>query len=901
MAPSSMNSSDHTTLPINTLDKTLASSKHFEMVYNTRTKHRTNGMEECSTNSTEVEDDDLKEEDRNGFGRTQQKHPTSQIPSRENHFSDDQYTYTEDGTNETRLSLSSPNFFAFGNGTNSLFAPVPYTTTSPAKPIPHPSSLNAPPTRSTSLKSLLHEGTHSNRSTSNSSFSSSFLELEPTQSKIALNTLKSGNLMESIAINHNPRKNSIEMFLSQSPSQALGSHFLKLNLKDEKAHTDSIPSHTTQNGDTASTHVAKACVSTSQSSIYLPPTFSLDGNLSHSTRGSDLTTHASHLPGTQAHLQDTSQRTSLNPVNEWTDEPADVRLFHYEPNYDPTQYNRSLDHDYPNTMEAYPFPVVPWNLNPANFPPPFAPVPSHLTRSFHENYDLNTAMPYPVRIRPNASMLSTPSIDSYRRVPVPTFVNTLPHPNMIHINRLPPCNLKFCKFYLQGHCRLGNKCRYAHGPTPQNMYAMQSPVPLPSCMVPDAPGMYPNAIEESIEMYPNVSRKNSNGMPHVSTTRSGPLSANTLGCNLSAISEEDIKGRVYSMSKDQNGCRLLQEQLEYDDRKVLWQIIFQESLDHLPEMMVDPFGNYLFQKLIARADEWQRLAIVRAVCPHLMAAALNLHGTRSVQKVVEICANTKSEHSNEENGMDLSELVVEALKDDAVRLCIDSNGNHVIQRALQYFQSKSTQFIFDAVSRECTTVGTHRHGCCVLQRCLDAANTLQKKELIAQVENHAMKLMQDPYGNYVVQYVLDACTAEEAIGIMIKPLGHVFELSVQKFSSNVVEKCLEKAPERIRRRYVEELIGCAKMQRLLQDQFANYVVQRALCVCAESQCMALVTAICPHLNAMKNSSNGRRITARIAKRFPQMDLEVATAMESNPMDKQVDHLGVCCVPRLQIA
>nr|CCA21998.1 conserved hypothetical protein [Albugo laibachii Nc14] len=874
MAPSSISSSDHTTLPMSTLNKTLASSKHFEIVFNSRTKHRPNIMEESSTNSTEIEDDDLKEDEQNGYVRMQQHpHRVTRIPSHADHFREsgryqgDQYTYSDDGTNDSRLNLASPNFLAFGNGTNSLFAPVPYTSTS-SKPVPHPSSLNAQPNTPGVVHSRLHEGTQSNRSSSSSSFSSSFLELEPNQSKKALNALKNGNSMEPIALDHNPRKNSIEMFLSQSPSQALGSHFLKLNLKDEEAHS-STPA---TNSDTNTIHIARASASTPESSIYLPPVFSLDGNTSHSRIRPDFNPHPSHLPSTHPPQVD-PQSVSIDPINEWNESsPSDVRLVHYDPNYESIQYSRPLDHEYSSTIEGYPFPMVPYNLNRNHFPPPFAPVPPTFARSFQENYDLN-AMSFPMGIRPNVSVLT----DSYRRIPLPAF-NALPHPSMIHLNRLPSCNLKFCKFYLQGHCRLGSKCRYAHGPTPP-MYPMPSHVPLPSCVVSETPGMYPNTLEESIEMYPKTLRKNSNGISNVAQ-RSGALT--TL-----SISEEDIKGRVYSMSKDQNGCRLLQEQLEYDDRKTLWQIIFQESLHHLPEMMVDPFGNYLFQKLIARADEWQRLAIVRAVCPHLMAAALNLHGTRSVQKVVEICAISQSE-KKDATSIDLPQLIVHALKDDAVRLCIDSNGNHVIQRALQYFNPKFTQFIFDAVSRECTTVGTHRHGCCVLQRCLDAANVTQKKELIAQVEYHAMKLMQDPYGNYVVQYVLDACTAEEAIGIMMKPLGHVFELSIQKFSSNVVEKCLEKAPERIRRRYVEELIVCAKMQRLLQDQFANYVVQRALCVCAESQCMALVAAICPHLSAMKNSSNGRRISARIEKRFPQMDLEMA--MESGRMDREDDNL-----------
>ncbi|RHY30713.1 hypothetical protein DYB32_004082 [Aphanomyces invadans] len=279
---------------------------------------------------------------------------------------------------------------------------------------------------------------------------------------------------------------------------------------------------------------------------------------------------------------------------------------------------------------------------------------------------------------------------------------------------------------------------------------------------------------------------------------------------------------------------------------------------------VDPFGNYLFQKLLECGTESQRFAIVQQVAHHLVAAALNLHGTRSVQKVVEICSSSSMPQ--------LVELIVDALKDDAVRLCIDSNGNHVIQRALQYMPATYNQFVFDAVSAECTVVGTHRHGCCVLQRCVDAANPAQRREVIAQVEKHAMKLMQDPYGNYVVQYVLDACSTADVVGVMTKCVGHVLELSIQKFSSNVIEKCLELAPDYLCQTFVREIIASPRMHRMLQDQYANYVVQRALSVASDENCLDLVTAMRPHLTSMKNTQGGRRIQARILKRFPHLDV-----------------------------
>jgi hypothetical protein len=50
---------------------------------------------------------------------------------------------------------------------------------------------------------------------------------------------------------------------------------------------------------------------------------------------------------------------------------------------------------------------------------------------------------------------------------------------------------------------------------------------------------------------------------------------------------------------------------------------------------------------------------------------------------------------------------------------------------------------------------------------------------------------QDAFGNYVVQYVLELGQSEASQAIITQLNSHFAELSMQKFSSNVVERCLK--------------------------------------------------------------------------------------------------------------
>ncbi len=85
--------------------------------------------------------------------------------------------------------------------------------------------------------------------------------------------------------------------------------------------------------------------------------------------------------------------------------------------------------------------------------------------------------------------------------------------------------------------------------------------------------------------------------------------------------------------------------------------------------------------------------------------------------------------------------------------------------------------------------------------------------------------------NYVVQYILDLKTAWSSTEVMGRLEGNYAFLSMQKFSSNVVEKCLKLGVEESRSRLVRELTTSPHLGQLLQDQYANYVIQSALSVC----------------------------------------------------------------------
>lgn len=256
--------------------------------------------------------------------------------------------------------------------------------------------------------------------------------------------------------------------------------------------------------------------------------------------------------------------------------------------------------------------------------------------------------------------------------------------------------------------------------------------------------------------------------------------------------------------------------------------------------------------MLEYSNDEQRTALIDNAAPELVKIALNQHGTRALQKMIEFISTPQQ-----------TQTVIHALQYHVVDLVQDLNGNHVIQKCLNRLTPEDAEFIYEAVGGNCVVVGTHRHGCCVLQRCIDHASGHQKARLISQITSHSFALVQDPFGNYVVQYILDLAEPSFTNPLCSTFAGNIPQLSKQKFSSNVIEKCLRTADNYMKREMIDEFLAGNELEKMLRDSFANYVVQTAMDFCDLETRNRIVEAVRPILPSIRQTPHGRRIAGKI--------------------------------------
>lgn len=317
---------------------------------------------------------------------------------------------------------------------------------------------------------------------------------------------------------------------------------------------------------------------------------------------------------------------------------------------------------------------------------------------------------------------------------------------------------------------------------------------------------------------------------------------------------ENLQGEIISLCKDQHGCRFLQKKLE-ESKPEQTQMIFEETKDHMVDLMVDPFGNYLCQKLLEQTSTAQHAVLIHNAAPQMVRIALNQHGTRALQKMIEYVVQP-----------DQTTDVVNALQGHVVAMIQDLNGNHVIQKCLNHIKANNLHFIIDAVAESCYAVGTHRHGCCVIQRCIDHATGAQKATLVRSITDEALRLVEDPFGNYVLQYIFDQRVDAFTAPLCHRFLGRLYALSSQKFSSNVIEKCIRIADNQSKHLMIEELLSNPDFEKLVDHSYGNYVVQTAWEYADVRDEERLAERIRPMLPRVRSKPYGRRFQARMGDR-----------------------------------
>ncbi|KAG9090435.1 mRNA binding protein puf3 [Ceratobasidium sp. 370] len=305
----------------------------------------------------------------------------------------------------------------------------------------------------------------------------------------------------------------------------------------------------------------------------------------------------------------------------------------------------------------------------------------------------------------------------------------------------------------------------------------------------------------------------------------------------------DIRGHVTEFCADQHGSRFIQHKIETANTEEKDAIFLELDPGSLLYLMTDAFGNHVVQKLFEFGSPEQRNRLAGVMEGHILSLSLQMYGRHVVEKAIEYIT------------VERQVTFIKELYPGVVRCVKDTNGNHVIQKLIERLSPNLLGFV-SAFQGSVYNLATHPFGCHVLQRCFEYLHESQTRPLIDELHAYTTQLMQDQFGNYVIQFVLEHGAPVDRNRILHKLRSQMADMARHKFASNVCEKALAMADSESCRLLIEEIMTPRPglrhpIEAMMKDSFANYVLLRALQVAEGEQRHVLEEKVRLQLNKMR--------------------------------------------------
>ena len=282
-------------------------------------------------------------------------------------------------------------------------------------------------------------------------------------------------------------------------------------------------------------------------------------------------------------------------------------------------------------------------------------------------------------------------------------------------------------------------------------------------------------------------------------------------------SYEFFSSNLYILLKDQFACKFLQEKLEKDTYNCLSHI-FPALIPNIKELIKDSFANYFIQKMFGYLNEEQIEYILKILEPDFLEICKDKHGTRVIQGLMDYLITEKNRN-----------YFFEIIKPIFPNIINEYNGTHIIYKFLQFFPE-----FFDAandiIKNNIVVIGTNKRGCTFLQNHLSglSGHEKMKENIIQSILSNCLTLIIDPFGNYIIQYLLTLEDSNITLNIINQIINNVSFYSKHRYANYVIEKIFIYSNYTQKLNVIQKIATKEIITDLSFNQQGNFIILKAL-------------------------------------------------------------------------
>ena len=278
----------------------------------------------------------------------------------------------------------------------------------------------------------------------------------------------------------------------------------------------------------------------------------------------------------------------------------------------------------------------------------------------------------------------------------------------------------------------------------------------------------------------------------------------------------------YSLSnflKNQKDSRDAQNALTNMKEKEV-DLLINKLKNFISDVTLDKYGNYFTQKLIQICVPSQRLKLIQNLEGHFIEIANNTFGTHPLQSLMEII-----------NMPEEKKLILKYILGNETVLSFDVKGTHILQKYICNTKDEDRYELNINIINLIDKLIVDISGVCVLIKLIKHTKDKIILEKVAKyiTTNEPLFFIQHPYANYAVQsLIMNPLALPYCEKIIETIVNNYLSLSMQKFSSNVVENCIKYADENSVKKIYNAIIDQEKIESLLNNNYGNYVLEKLI-------------------------------------------------------------------------
>ena len=238
----------------------------------------------------------------------------------------------------------------------------------------------------------------------------------------------------------------------------------------------------------------------------------------------------------------------------------------------------------------------------------------------------------------------------------------------------------------------------------------------------------------------------------------------------------------------------------------------------LSTLMKNTYGNYFFQQIIKGEEDIIIELIISYISEDFINISKDSSGTFSIQALLNEVSSVKEEQQ-----------ILSIIQNHEMEMAFNKNATYVLQKIVLLFPDIHRAYLNDIILINFRDLCMDSNGICLIKNFIKT-NTLinNKKRINKEMISYFVDLAQNPFGNYGIQYIMENWDNNDLNDIKNKIIENIYELSIQQFSSNVVEKALEINDEENRQKMIRKLCFNDNFIFLLKNKFGRFVLHKAI-------------------------------------------------------------------------